>query len=227
MDAPADPSTVIACMLKRPLDFEPGEKYAYSNFGYCLLGRLIEKVTDTGYEAFVREQVLKPIGIESMRLGHTRLDQRADGEVRYYQPGSGRSVFQADLQQPVPSPYGAWNLEAMDAHGGWLASAEDLLRLAMCFDDPEHCPVLSADSIRSMFERPIEPKPEEKKSAGGQATTDPAVDPNFYYSLGWMNRVVDGQRVNRWHSGSLDGTCHDLDTSARWLEHDRADQHTL
>ena len=68
-----------------------------------------------------------------MRLGHTRLDGRTEHEVRYYQPGKGRSVFQDDLQQPVPLPYGAWNLEAMDAHGGWLASAEDLLRLAICF----------------------------------------------------------------------------------------------
>lgn len=192
VDAPADTKSIINCMLKQPLDFQPGERYAYSNFGYCLLGRLIEHVTSGSYEKYVQEQVLKPLGIEGMRLGQTRMDQRAPREVRYYQPGKGRSVFQADLQQPVPPPYGAWNLEAMDAHGGWLASAEDLVRLAMSFDDPEKCPVLSAGSIKLMFEKPPELK-EDK-------------DPNFYYSLGWMNRVSSEGHINRWHTGSLDGT---------------------
>lgn len=193
-DAPAEPATIVSAMLKQRLDFEPGERYAYSNFGYCLLGRLIEKVSGESYEKFVQDKVLRPIGIEDMRLGHTRLEQRADLEVRYYQPGKGRSVFQGDLQQTVPTPYGAWNLEAMDAHGGWLASAEDLLRLAMCFDDPAHCPVLSADSIKLMFEPPSKIKRDED------------ADPTFFYSLGWMNRISDNQNINRWHTGSLDGT---------------------
>ncbi len=192
--APAGPEAIIQSMLTQKLDFDPGERYAYSNFGYCLLGRLIEKVTGESYEKVVQDKVLRPVGIQNMRLGHTRLEQRAAGEVRYYQPRRGRSVFQSDLDQLVPLPYGAWNLEAMDAHGGWLASAEDLVRLAMCFDDPAHCPVLSPASIEQMFMRPIEDK------------TESPSDPGFYYSLGWMNRVVSGDQVNRWHTGSLDGT---------------------
>lgn len=194
VDAPADPTAIIQAMLGQTLDFDPGERYAYSNFGYCLLGRLIERVTGGSYEKYVQEAVLRPIGITDMRLGHTRLEGRVPREVRYYQPGRGRSVFQADLRKPVPPPYGAWNLEAMDAHGGWLASAEDLVRLAMCFDDPAHCPILSAESIKLMFEEP--PK---EKDAGKD-------DANFYYSLGWMNRIAKGDKFNRWHTGSLDGT---------------------
>ena len=44
----------IGYMLRRPLQFEPGARDAYSNFGYCLLGRVIEKVTGKSYEEFVR-----------------------------------------------------------------------------------------------------------------------------------------------------------------------------
>jgi CubicO group peptidase (beta-lactamase class C family) len=36
---------IIRNMLGKPLDFDPGAKYVYSNFGYCVLGRVIEKVT--------------------------------------------------------------------------------------------------------------------------------------------------------------------------------------
>src|SRR5919108_2326439 len=45
------------------MDFEPGSRYAYSNFGYCILGRVVEKVTGLSYERFVRQQILATIGI--------------------------------------------------------------------------------------------------------------------------------------------------------------------
>ena len=38
--------------------------------------------------------------------------------------------------------------EAMDAHGAWLASAPELVRFASSLNDPEHCPILKADTIR-------------------------------------------------------------------------------
>lgn len=51
------------------------ERYAYSNFGYCLLRRLIEKVTGESYEGYVKKHVLAPLGITSMKVGATRLEQ--------------------------------------------------------------------------------------------------------------------------------------------------------
>ncbi len=130
IDPPAKANDVIRAMQSVPLDFEPGERYAYSNYGYCLLGRVIEKLSGQSYEDYVKEHVLAPAGVTAMCVGGTRLDQRHAQEVRYYHPGEGKSVFADDLGQSIPSPYGAWYLEAMDSHGGWLASAEDLARLA-------------------------------------------------------------------------------------------------
>jgi len=46
-------------MLGQPLDFAPGTRYAYSNFGYCVLGRIIEKITGQTYEAFVKKTILE------------------------------------------------------------------------------------------------------------------------------------------------------------------------
>ena len=58
---------LIRYMLGRPLDFDPGTQYAYSNFGYCLLGRVVEAASGRPYEDYVREEVLKPMDIVSMR----------------------------------------------------------------------------------------------------------------------------------------------------------------
>lgn len=193
--APAGSRDVILAMLQHQLDFDPGERYAYSNFGYNLLGRVIERVSGQDYESYVRNQVLAPLGITGMRIGRTRMEQRIDNEVRYYHPGSGKSVFAEDLDQSVPSPYGAWHLEAMDAHGGWLASALDLARFAAAFDDPEKCPILSASSIEQMRQRP--------PGAAGFEGQEPKP---VFYGLGWQVRDVGDNRYNVWHSGSLPGT---------------------
>jgi N-acyl-D-amino-acid deacylase len=196
VDAPADQFAVIKAMLSQKLDFDPGERYAYSNFGYCLLGRVIEKLSGQEYDSYVKEHVLAPIGVTTMKIGATRLTGRSDNEVRYYQPGTGTSVFQEDLGQEVPWPYGGWNLEAMDAHGGWIASATDLAKFAAAFDDPDNCPILSRQSIEMMYARP--PGLAGHEEDGSQK--------DRFYSLGWLNRVVSGGRVNHWHTGSLAGT---------------------
>jgi N-acyl-D-amino-acid deacylase len=194
--APATANVVIRAMLSQKLDFNPGERYAYSNFGYCLLGRVIEKITGQAYEEYVKQHVLAPLGIHTMRIGATRLDGRAAGEVRYYQPGTGKSVFEPDLDRQVPWPYGGWYLEAMDAHGGWIASAVDLARFASAFDDPDRCPILSRDSITTMFTRPP-----------GQAGYGEDGKPkDVYYSFGWSCRDLGGGKFNYWHTGSLAGT---------------------
>jgi CubicO group peptidase (beta-lactamase class C family) len=193
---PASQREIILSMLSQKLDFEPGERYAYSNFGYCLLGRVIEKIAGIPYESYVQQFVLKPLGITTMRIGATRLEGRVEGEVRYYASGKSKSVFQSDLGDQVPPPYGAWNLEAMDSHGGWLASAEDLAKFSAAFDDWDNCPVLSRSSIERMHARP-------PGLAGFDENGNPS---DTFYSLGWFNRVTQDGSLNYWHTGSLPGT---------------------
>lgn len=195
-DPPAGTEEIIRTMSGLPLDFAPGARYAYSNYGYCLLGRVIEKVTGMPYERYVRETVLAPLGIRSMRLGRTRLAERQPEEVRYYHPDFGKSVFAADLDQRVPPPYGAWNLDAMDSHGAWIASAVDLARFAVAFDSPESCPILDATSVRAMRDRP-----------DGAAGFEPDGSPKErYYGLGWSIAADDEGGWTMSHSGSLPGT---------------------
>jgi len=194
---PAMPGDILRYVFGRPLDFDPGTSYVYSNFGYSVLGRVIEKASGQSYEAYVREHVLAPLGLRDMRLGKTLREGRAPGEVRYYdeRERTGPCVFAGRLGEDVPLPYGAWCLEAMDSHGGWLASAPDLVRFGAAFDNPETCPLLKAEGLRTMFARPA-------GAAGRGADGKPAP---AYYACGWMVRPI-GLRANTWHAGALDGT---------------------
>lgn len=196
VEPPAGPQHVIRCMLGLPLDFAPGERYAYSNYGYCLLGRVIEKLTGKTYEESVRAEVLKPIGIDSMRIGQTRLEGRSPGEVRYYDPNQASSVFAKDLGKQVSEPYGGWYVEAMDAHGGWIASAVDLARFACALEKTAKRRVIRSESLESIHERP----------AGSAGHGEEGKPKDVYYGLGWMIRDLGDGQHDDWHTGSLPGT---------------------
>ncbi len=201
---PAGPTEIIRAVLKRPLDFDPGTKYAYSNFGYCLLGRVLEHLPTAhgrSYEQIVRDEVFTPVGALSTRIGRTQTT--SVDEVRYSMPviDGEPSVLEDSVFLPgekVAPPYGAWHLEAMDSHGGWIASASDLVRFAMGCDEAATEPdsnrkaLLSRAMIDEMFAKP-----------SGYDLKEPDV----WYGHGWNVRTTgSGRGRNTWHLGALDGT---------------------
>jgi N-acyl-D-amino-acid deacylase len=198
---PADAAAIIQFMRGQPLDFDPGAQYAYSNFGYCVLGRIVEQITGQSYAQFVRENVLGPCGIKDMRIGASLEKGQAPNEVRYYvrKGGLTEPVF-PEVPGKVTWPYGGFHLEAMDAHGGWIASAVDLARFAAALHDPANSPMLKKSSYAVMAEPPAPPV---SRKPDGQLA--PA-----FYGCGWMIRPVKrahgATNYNAWHTGSLPGT---------------------
>lgn len=191
---PAGPREIIRYMMGRPLDFDPGTREAYSNFGYCVLGRVIEKVSGESYTDYVAKHVLRPLGITRMRLGRSLEKDAAQGEVHYYPLGDAHIKSMFGDGRDVPICYGGEYIEALDAHGGWIASAPELVRFASAFEHPDRCPILSAKSIAEMFARP--------KDTGFEPDGKPKA---AYYADGWEVRPVQGGKANTWHSGLLDG----------------------
>ncbi len=78
------PSTfaeLVNLFRDKPLEFTPGEKFAYSNSGYYLLGLIIEKTSGKPYAEFLRENVFTPLGMKNSGYddSHTLLPNRANG----------------------------------------------------------------------------------------------------------------------------------------------------
>jgi CubicO group peptidase (beta-lactamase class C family) len=120
-------------MAGQPLQFDPGSKTAYSNFGYCVLGRVIEKASGKPYVRYVREDLLAPLGVKSVELGRSLPKDRNPREPVYLDPGSGRNVVEPESKVQVPAPDGTFYLEAMDSLGGLIASAPDLVRFLQAY----------------------------------------------------------------------------------------------
>ena len=76
----------LSSYFRERLDFTPGEKYAYSNLGYCLLGRVIERISGKPYEVFIKERILQPVGANSLEIGDSK--ETKPDEVSYFQDPS-------------------------------------------------------------------------------------------------------------------------------------------
>jgi hypothetical protein len=113
-------------MWSRPLVTAPGTRYAYANFNYCLLGRVIEHFPGS-YANYVAETVLQPFGMNATFLATHLLSDRRAGEARYYPYPGEPQVDSVFAPGTVDSPYGGFDIENMDSHGGWVSSPIDLL----------------------------------------------------------------------------------------------------
>jgi N-acyl-D-amino-acid deacylase len=194
--APASSETLVRYMKGMPLDFDPGEKFAYSNFGYIILGRVIERVSGMPYGEYVRTRVLQPVGAHRTQQGRSRMRDALADEVKYYmpwEPGLGMTALVPSVfpgEGAVPFNYGGFHLEAGDASGAWVSSTVDLLRFLAGVDGRANRPdILGAALVAEM--------------TGSGATV--CASGACYYGAGWFVRPTQGD-ASWWHGGTLPGT---------------------
>lgn len=101
-----------------PVTNQPGTVQDYLNFGFLVLGRVIEEVVGQKYETYVKNNIMNQCQITTMQVGLDGSDQ-LPGEVKYY---------------PTSDAYN-YKISRFDSFGGWVASAIDLTRLLVRVDE--------------------------------------------------------------------------------------------
>lgn len=109
------PEKLVARFRDKPLDFQPGEKWRYSNSGYVLLGYLLERVTGQNYADFVQQNIFQPLGMKDSGYdsNSTVIVHRASG----YSPSAEGPVNAGYIDMSIPFSAGAL-----------YSTTEDLLR---------------------------------------------------------------------------------------------------
>lgn len=164
------------------LRYRPGAGNMYSNLGYVVLSKVIEKVSGMPYETFIQDSILHPIGCWDMHIGYSFYEKRYPNEVRYYEPADTEPVELFDGSgQLVPRCYGGCDLQVLSGAGGWVASPTELMKFITAIDPEDSKPdILQAKTIAYMTE------------------TDKA-----RYPIGWMQTTVSDD----WkRTGSLSGS---------------------
>ncbi|HUQ93369.1 MAG TPA: serine hydrolase, partial [Bryobacteraceae bacterium] len=91
---------LIGRFRSKPLEFEPGAEWKYSNSGYVLLGDIIQRVSGMSYEEFLEKNIFKPIGMNNSGYDHfeTVFPNRASGYTRA--GGRWENAAYLDMTQP-------------------------------------------------------------------------------------------------------------------------------
>lgn len=119
----------------RPLRQAPGSNYNYSNIGFRILGRVIEKITDMSYEEYFQE-LTAPLAFEDFSIG-TNLRSDGNHEVHYY-PHTSFSPY----NYPVAS---------VDSSGGWITSPTEMVEFLLRVDGFDEPPdILENTTIEEM-----------------------------------------------------------------------------
>src|SRR5579864_7326236 len=135
---PATPEKLVARFRDKPLEFEPGEKWNYSNSGYVLLGYLIEKISGQSYEKFVQDNIFTPLGMKDSGYDSNSavIARRAAG----YEPGPNGPVNAGFVHMSIPFAAGALYSTTEDMlrweqglFGGKLLSAASLQKMTTPF----------------------------------------------------------------------------------------------
>jgi CubicO group peptidase (beta-lactamase class C family) len=109
------PEQLVARFRDKPLEFQPGEKWNYSNSGYVLLGYSIEKISHQSYSQFVQENMFNPLGMQDSGYDSNSavIAHRASG----YEPGPKGPTNAGYVDMSIPFSAGAL-----------YSTTEDLLR---------------------------------------------------------------------------------------------------
>jgi CubicO group peptidase (beta-lactamase class C family) len=127
----------------RPNPNVPGTTYDYSNVGFFLAGRVIEKASGKSYVNYIRENLMAPLGITQTDIAGRNAADRKVKEVAYYGQGA-----LANAAYTV-------NFPRRDADGGLISNAPDLLKFITAFDGFNTRPdILTSASITALTTTP-------------------------------------------------------------------------
>lgn len=118
---PITPAAIIDRWAMKPLNFEPGTKWQYSNTGYVLAGSIFEKVAGQGLVAYLKARVFEPLGMASAddwRIGDpanaTAYTRFAAGPPRPVKREAGHWYFAAGELAMTPSDLAKWDIAFLE-----------------------------------------------------------------------------------------------------------------
>ncbi len=149
---PLSMDDMVLYASKNRLRAVPGGRFNYSNLGYIVLSKVIEKVSGIPYETYIKDSILAPIGCYDIHLANNYSEGFRENEVTYYEVKEAEPVPAYDGSDTlVMKSLGGNDVRGLYGAGGWVASPVELLKLVSAINK---CPVkedfLTPESIDFM-----------------------------------------------------------------------------
>lgn len=100
MTQPKTQDEMLAIISKGGVDFQPGEKFSYSNSGYVVLGYIVEKVSKQSYSKYLSNRITSKIGLSNTYVG-TKTDTKKNESLSYRFSNSWEQAPETDMSIPA------------------------------------------------------------------------------------------------------------------------------
>jgi len=176
---PVTVDELLAIFKDKPLDFEPGEKYKYSNSGYVVLGAIIEAISGKSYEEYIRENIFETLKMSNS--GYDHRDRIIKNRAAGYTQDEKGELRNADFVH-MSAPYAA---------GALYSTVDDMLIWDQALYTEK---ILKKSSQEKMF------TPVLKNYGYGWVIEEKYARPHI-----WHNGGIDGFHTtfDRWVSDSV------------------------
>ena len=149
---PLSMDDMVYYATQNKLRAKPGGRYNYSNLGYIVLSKVVEKVSGLPYEQYVKDSVLAPIGCYDIHLANNYSEGFRENEVDYYEVKEAEPVLAFDGRDTlVMKSHGGNDVHGLYGAGGWVASPVELLKLVSAINKcPNKKNFLTSETIDFM-----------------------------------------------------------------------------
>ncbi|MCJ7743111.1 MAG: beta-lactamase family protein [Dehalococcoidales bacterium] len=179
---PSSPEQTIARFKDLPLDFQPGEKWSYSNSGYVVLGYIIERASGQSYEEFLKQSIFIPLNLRDTGYDHN---------------SNGLAVGYPNQYSTLPAEF--IDMSIPYAAGALYSTVEDLYRWEQALSTEQLVPQAYLDQMFAPHVAiPDYAIPEEYV---GQALS---YDGGWAYGYGWFIGTERGRPILT-HRGDIEG----------------------
>ena len=172
---------IMSFMMGMPLFYTPGTVIQHSNFGYSILGRVIEAVTGLIYEEYVIENILIPAGMLNTRIGPPPSHANVEYFRSYLDLGDVYVLPESDTERQTL--FDLISPGTLDSTLGWYSNIYDLSRLFTVLFSRADSRVLRPETVRILLSRALPVSPFEIKSDIWSAMGNVMVknDGSFWY----------------------------------------------
>ncbi len=129
--------SLIRLFRDKPLDFQPGERYEYSNSNYNLLAYIIEKLSGKSYGEYLQESIFQPLGLHD--TGH-------DGDASRIITNSASGYQPQGMAELGNAPYIDWT--AKTGNGSLYSTTGDLLKFVLAYKRGR---VVDSETVKSIW----------------------------------------------------------------------------
>jgi len=174
---------------KRPLQFEPGTNFTYSNMGYAIIGAMIERLWKKTWEEAITERIFLPLKLETAGLGFQSSLGRVDAPL-------GHITVDGKVKEVLAGPNGDGPMVIAPAGMAHMSILDFAYWAGWNAGEGKRKPALVRPETIRKLHTPVISMPERKDAAPGTPASG-------RYALGWGELTVDwATQPLLYHGGS-------------------------